>query len=807
MATVDAASLRRQLAEAAPGLWEELTALAAGWTAPVLARLDRGKGLPTFPKAFNDPIWGTIELYPWEVVLLDSPLLQRLRGVRQLGMVHLVYHAAGHDRLEHSRGVVEAAERMIRALKRNAEHRRQFGADRDEHIPVPSTLDERAIRLAGLLHDIGHGPFSHALEPTVRERRPGQFGRAEGALLGAFAGATKVQTSETLAVLIVLSEPMRRVLEHPRLGASDTPAELAPAIAARMLGARPFLSAGYLSGVISGPLDADKLDYMARDSYHAGLPIATDLNRLINKLEVVTVTAQAPVRRLRERAGRSPHQRFHDMGISLAGLGAYEQLIVGRAILYDRMYYHHKVRAAEAMVRRLVRLAEEECGRPLTLREIYCGLSDDATIDVLSGRLSTPELPGGGPRAAALGAALRERRLYHRAYAIASRFIGGLDGLSEAEQARARALRWNTLLTLCDSADGRARLGRDVFETAAALLARVPDLGPAEAPLRPEHVLIDISFDKVSVRGSDILTRTEGGQLGTPNLFFNPEKWSTAYKEQKQCGFVFAPQEFVPAVALASRIVFYERFRLTMSAEADRAAKTTGLVTPALIQAAAAAGLCSLDCQAALTSPRPPRVPVVGRVFLPAGWEAESPQLAQGLAGALADCLPSGLLAEALDAVLQTLTDLAAFLTLLEESGALASKKEIDEGQDIRAPLRDFLRRRGASVAESPRAPGGPVDLLVRRRLVLELRKTGTTASPFAKGPDDGWQPRRYAAPFSSDVVFVVLAYRPAPGAAVPKVSERIRVARPGGGPDGCAQVRVVLPYGERAPHEEGPAR
>ena len=99
----DASVLRRELGRVAPLLWDNLGHLAARWTALALARLERSE-LPRGPKTFNDPIWGTIELSPPEVLLLDSPLLQRLRGVRQLGMVHQVYHSAGHDRLEREIG-------------------------------------------------------------------------------------------------------------------------------------------------------------------------------------------------------------------------------------------------------------------------------------------------------------------------------------------------------------------------------------------------------------------------------------------------------------------------------------------------------------------------------------------------------------------------------------------------------------------------------------------------------------------------------------------------------------------------------
>jgi hypothetical protein len=164
---IEASRLREKLGRKAPVLWAKLDALAKHWTAPIVHRLCHKRATPALPKTFNDPIWGAIELLPAETLLLDSPLLQRLRGVRQLGMAHLVYPGAGHDRLEHVRGVVEAAARMMSALERNAQHRRDFGDVIDKHVPLPSTKDKVIIRLAALLHDIGHGPFSHATEPLL----------------------------------------------------------------------------------------------------------------------------------------------------------------------------------------------------------------------------------------------------------------------------------------------------------------------------------------------------------------------------------------------------------------------------------------------------------------------------------------------------------------------------------------------------------------------------------------------------------------------------------------------------------------
>lgn len=93
--------IRAELRRVAPKLMKNVEALVGAWLLAVLEHLDAGR-IARFPKTINDAVWGTIELLPHEILLVDSPLLQRLRGIRQLGMAHLVYPGAGYDRLEHS---------------------------------------------------------------------------------------------------------------------------------------------------------------------------------------------------------------------------------------------------------------------------------------------------------------------------------------------------------------------------------------------------------------------------------------------------------------------------------------------------------------------------------------------------------------------------------------------------------------------------------------------------------------------------------------------------------------------------------
>src|SRR5262249_36760966 len=159
---------------------------------------------------------GSIELFEWEVILLDSSLLQRLRGVRQLGMAHTVYTGATHDRLNHCLGVVEVTERMLAALRRNAEYHRRYGGDSDPDVPLPDDNDRFSLRLAAILHDVGHGPFSHATEELIENAATQELSELKTVLRREFDGAGQIKTSEALAAIVILSDPIKKVFEHSR---------------------------------------------------------------------------------------------------------------------------------------------------------------------------------------------------------------------------------------------------------------------------------------------------------------------------------------------------------------------------------------------------------------------------------------------------------------------------------------------------------------------------------------------------------------------------------------------------------------
>jgi HD superfamily phosphohydrolase len=801
---MSADELRDQLKNQAPALWEQLGEKANAWTSSVLERLATHRG-GSYPKTFNDPIWGDILLFPWETLLLDSQLLQRLRGVRQLGMAHLVYPSAGYDRLEHSRGVVEASERMIRALERNAEFRRNFGKDKDEFVPKVTHHDVVSIRLAALLHDVGHGAFSHATESLLRSRLEEEFRHASNLLRSTFSGVTSIAPAETVSAVLILSDALKAIFEHPNFGATTRPADLATSICARVLGSRDFLDAGYLSGVISGPLDADKLDYMARDSHHAGLPIGLDLHRLISKLEVVTVTPESTSNpEMQKRARESQYQRYHEIGLSLSGLGAYEQMVIGRVILYDRLYYHHKVRSAEAMIRRLIRLAEEERNQQFSLKELFFDLPDDSVLSLLGGNLKQDGFHAGAQRCKALATAITNREIYYRAFAFAPRFLAGLRGLPEDERKDARAILWNTVLGDLSTLKGCEAISLQICDKAKLLIDKMPELVRIDAPLLSEHVVVDLPVYKAPVRGGDILTRTEDGYVAPPHLFFDPEKWSQAYEHQKQCGFVFTPREYVKAVGLASRIVFYERYQLVMDTAADRASKTAGDIKAEWLTQASSHGLCGADCAEAYQRDKVRLIPLRIEDFekaIPEQIRTTYPELAKRLHGEFSAAIPIGIAPGLHSKVIDTLRHLFTFLASLQKTGDLVALDSIDEKRDLQVRLKAHLLARDAVVVEGGKVAGGETDLVLADSLVIENKVVRQpTKSPLTVGEKFSWQSRRYAIAVVQRVVFEMVAFTPTDESAVLPISDCVSISSVPMGSSTLAVIRFVTPWGHPVP-------
>lgn len=245
----------------------------------------------------RDSVWGDIELEPYLVDALDTPELQRLRGIRQLGTAHFVYPGANHTRFEHVLGTCHVAGRILDALAR-------AGQRLDPDVA-------RAVRAAALVHDVGHVPFGHTFED---ERRI--FPRHDG--------------PERTRVFLGDSELGRALREHGLqelvLGALGVGAPAPPVV----------------SDVVAGTVSADLLDYLARDAHATGIRRAYD-ERLFRYMDLEQGRL---VLRLQKR-GLPREDAFSEV-IHLLRL---------RYTLSERVYFHHAKVASGALVSKLVERA------------------------------------------------------------------------------------------------------------------------------------------------------------------------------------------------------------------------------------------------------------------------------------------------------------------------------------------------------------------------------------------------------------------------------------------------------------------
>jgi putative nucleotidyltransferase with HDIG domain len=224
-------------------------------------------------KAIKDAVHGTITLSDVETALLDTPQMQRLRRIRQLVSAYLVYPGANHTRFEHSLGTMHMAGAACDALALGEEQK-------------------QGIRIAGLLHDVGHCAFSHEGEEMLR-----QLGDHER------FGAEKIRKSGIADVLAAHG-----------YGA----AEIAALATGKGLGQ-----------IVTSDLGADRMDYLLRDAHYTGAAYGV-------------IDAERLVRTLRLRRGR--------LLLDAGGIEAAEALLIARFLMMSTVYFHHAVRIASAMI-------------------------------------------------------------------------------------------------------------------------------------------------------------------------------------------------------------------------------------------------------------------------------------------------------------------------------------------------------------------------------------------------------------------------------------------------------------------------
>lgn len=288
----------------------------------------------------RDPLWNNVRVDARSMRLVDSPPFQRLRYVRQLGWAHLVYPGATHARFEHALGAYHLGGLALSRLH-----------DEKQLRDIPAD-DPQVVRAALLLHDIGHYPFSHALEEIGAPHHE--------------------EVARPLITEGVVAGILREI-------APDAPQRVHALICGR--------SSSPLQGLVSGSLDLDKIDYLKRDALMCGVPYGEiDVDRLMNALTIA----------------RDPRSGALTIAVLEKGLSALESLLFAKYQMYRNVYWHHAVRSATAMYKRLV--ADVLAAGTVEQHEL-ASFSDEALLHALESRGSHDLLIG-----------LRSRRLFKRAF-------------------------------------------------------------------------------------------------------------------------------------------------------------------------------------------------------------------------------------------------------------------------------------------------------------------------------------------------------------------------------------------------------
>lgn len=249
-------------------------------------------------KRIYDPVHHFIELTGAEARLLDSAVLQRLRRLRQLGLAYLAFPSAEHSRFSHALGALAMGTRAFDQLAR--EGREFFVNDAD------AAYQRRLVRAALILHDIGHGPFSHACEAVLGVRH---------------------------------EERTRAMLALPEMQAHLDELEVDPKHVHDLIMGSAQTTYPVLAEIVSGPnLDADRMDYLLRDAYFTGVTSGRyDADQLVASLRIFHIDGRLV------------------LGIDRRGVVALESFVLARYMMFASVYFHHTTRMFERILQRVLR--------------------------------------------------------------------------------------------------------------------------------------------------------------------------------------------------------------------------------------------------------------------------------------------------------------------------------------------------------------------------------------------------------------------------------------------------------------------
>ena len=436
-----------------------------------------------------------------------------------MGFVNYVYPSARHSRFEHSLGVAILAGKVFEYAKKKGEH-------------YLSENDLIVIRLAALLHDVGHCLFSHTSELVYSKYLDNLMEEEFIDLI------VDPAPHEFLSYLIITSDSFKKYFDslNKAYKLSVDPNE----IAIKIIGGTESESKRYITSIINGPFDADKIDYFHRDSQFSGIPIQLDLDRLFYEIRISDIT---------ELAEDNNTETVNDLTVGISGVTCIEQIIFNKMLLYSTIYNHHKVQAIDCMFKGIfehieqnhiqLNICDKERDFSSPIDFLYLVDHDffsfiNETNDLVLKRLIQNIL---------------NRDLLKRALVIN----------------RSTIIEGNLTPILSTKAN---KIEKDAYLRELAHLIHAE----AKADCDPSEIWIDIpkipSFKEASityVRTNRVDQPDSFKQIGK---FYPYNQFRELYELHKLNGHVFAPGHCVNEVAKSARKVFFDKLRIKFADKA-----------------------------------------------------------------------------------------------------------------------------------------------------------------------------------------------------------------------------------------------
>lgn len=470
--------------------------------------------LPSRDKIIHDTLWGTGLFKPHEIAILDLPLLQRLRQIKQTSLVYQVFPTCTHTRFEHTLGVVFQTQKLIDAL-----HNKGFTFGDDVR---------NDLRMAAILHDCGQGLFSHLSEEIYRYCDDMQF------LTESEEGPFPQRTPhEIFSYLIVKSESMKKYFGKLKRAQIKDQFSL-DRIAGWILGIpeNNDNELRFRAEIVNGPFDADKLDYIFRDGYFSGLPLGLDLDRLWASCEAsIEDTTSAKILTLSQNSATP-----------------LEQIIFNKINLFSVVYHHPKVRAGECMLKGLIEYVKENresiAGKSLDKATDFLWLTDDVLFSEALKRNEKDPLHK-------MIHDIVYRRLFVRALTICTDTVEGME--EEKGNPDYWALR---------ELNEKTKECHEELRSVAEEIWRA-----AGKPHTKHHIWLDLPHDPPTSEADRVYVRypvkePPGYSLRKLSELFPLNYWVLLYTQHKWRGHVFCPRDCQQKVYRAAKKVLGDKYHL-----------------------------------------------------------------------------------------------------------------------------------------------------------------------------------------------------------------------------------------------------